>query len=141
VSIAPSRSMTRAYQPYRFLHAALQLDALQDCFTAHDAMQTLEAFPQKIEDVYQQTWSRIIRSDSPHHTSLARAAFIWVLNAQQSMSIDLLQHALATCPETYHFEPARLMPEATILTACRGLIIVDKESKLVRLVRRSRFTL
>ena len=70
------------------------------------------------------------------HSSLAKAAFAWVLNAKESLTADLLRHVLATCPETYHFEPARLMPESVILTACRGLITVDKETKLVRLVRK-----
>ncbi|KAH6909450.1 hypothetical protein BKA70DRAFT_1148668 [Coprinopsis sp. MPI-PUGE-AT-0042] len=116
-----------------FLHASLQLDALQHCFTVHDAMQTLDAFPRRIEDVYEQTWQRIIQSDL-HHASLAKTAFVWVLNAKQSMSIDQLRHALATSPDTHSFEPSRLMPEATLVSACRGLLTVDKESRLVRLV-------
>ena len=82
-----------------------------------------------------------MHSDSPFDVSLATAAFVWVLNATQSMDIDLLQRALATCPETYHFEPARLTTEATILTACRGLITVDKKSRLVRLIREYHLTL
>ena len=60
---------------------------------------------------------------------------MWVLYAERSLTIDELRHALATCPETYHFESERLMPEATILAACRGLVTIDKESRLVRLVR------
>ncbi|KAH6905383.1 hypothetical protein BKA70DRAFT_1153081 [Coprinopsis sp. MPI-PUGE-AT-0042] len=116
-----------------FLHASLQLDALQHCFTVHDAMQTLDAFPRRIEDVYKQTWQRIIQSDL-NHASLAKTAFLWVLNAKQSMSIDQLRHALATSPDTHSFEPSRLMPEATLVSACRGLLTVDKESRLVRLV-------
>ena len=103
----------------------------------HDAMRALEVFPRKIEDVYRHTWNRIINSDSAYHRSLAKAAFAWVLNAERSLTVDELRHALATCPDTYHFEESRLMPEATILAACRGLITIDKESKLVRLVRKS----
>ena len=122
--------------PPRFLHASLQLDALQDCFTVHAATQILEAFPQEIRDVYQQAWNRILKSDE-HQASLAKAAFAWVLNAQRSLTVEQLRRALATCPETYHFEPARLMEESDILAACRGLITFDKESKLVRLVRTS----
>ena len=103
----------------------------------HDAMRALEVFPRKIEDVYRHTWNRIINSDSAYHSSLATAAFTWVLNAQRSLTADELRHALATCPDSYHSELARLMPEATILAACRGLITIDKKSKLVRLVRTS----
>ncbi|KAH6905368.1 hypothetical protein BKA70DRAFT_502069, partial [Coprinopsis sp. MPI-PUGE-AT-0042] len=116
-----------------FLHASLQLDALQQCFTVHDAMQTLEGFPQRIEDVYKQTWQRIIQSE-PHHASLAKAALVWVLNAKQSMKVDLLRHALATSPDTHSFKSSRLMPEAALVSACRGLLTVDKKSRIVRLV-------
>ena len=122
----------------RFLHASLQLKALQGCFTAHQATQILEAFPENMEDVYQQTWNRIVNSEA-NYASLAKAALAWVLNAKQSMTIEQLRHALAASPDTYHYESARLMPEATILATCHGLITIDKESRLVRLVRESFF--
>ncbi|KAH6905367.1 hypothetical protein BKA70DRAFT_502051 [Coprinopsis sp. MPI-PUGE-AT-0042] len=116
-----------------FLHASLQMDALQHCFTIRDAMQTLEAFPRRIEDVYKQTWQRIIQSE-PHHASLAKTTLVWVLNTKYSMLIDVLRRALATSPDTYSFESSRLMPEAALVSACCGLITVDKESRLVWLI-------
>ena len=122
---------------FRFLHASLQLDALQDCYTAHDAMRILEAFPSKIEDVYHQTWNRIVGSGSSRQAYLAKTAFLWVLYARESLHVEVLQMALATCPETYHFDSARLPSESTILSTCRGLLTIDKESQLVRLVRKS----
>jgi ankyrin repeat domain-containing protein 50 len=97
-------------------------------------MHTLETLPRRIEGVYDRTWQRIIQSE-PHHASLAQAALVWVLNAKQSLTIGILRHALATSPDTHRFEPSRLMPEAALMTVCRGLITVDKESRLVRLVR------
>jgi ankyrin repeat domain-containing protein 50 len=118
----------------RFLHASLQLEALQDCFTSYDVMQTLHAFPEKIEDVYRQTFERILHSE-PRQASLAQRALLWVSNAARSMTIDELRHALATSPDTCEFELARLMPEAVLMTACRGLMTIDGESRLVRLVR------
>ena len=118
------------------MHATLQINALQYCFTFHDAMETLEAFPTSIEDVYRRTWDRIVQS-GPLQASISQATFTWVLNAKQSMTIGQLRHALATSPETYRFESARLMSEAVLLATCRGLITVDKESKIVRLVRKS----
>ncbi|KAH6900903.1 hypothetical protein BKA70DRAFT_1115287 [Coprinopsis sp. MPI-PUGE-AT-0042] len=80
-----------------FLHASFQLDALQNCFTVHDVIHTLEAFPQSIKDVYQQTWKRIIQSE-PHHASFAKAAFVWVLNAKQPLTIDQMRRALQHPP-------------------------------------------
>ncbi|KAH6889059.1 hypothetical protein BKA70DRAFT_885720 [Coprinopsis sp. MPI-PUGE-AT-0042] len=116
-----------------FLHASLQLDALGKCFSAQDVRDTLKAFPSSIEDVYHQTWSRI-SNEGRKHASLAQAALIWVLNASRSMTIDELERAVATSPDTHKFEPGRLVPGATLISLCGGLITVEEESRLVRLV-------
>ncbi|KAH6877440.1 ankyrin repeat-containing domain protein [Coprinopsis sp. MPI-PUGE-AT-0042] len=116
-----------------FLHASLQLDALCECVTAQEVRQTLEAFPSRIEDVYLQTWRQILEQRSSNAV-LAMTTLVWVLNASRSMTIEELQHAVATSPETYKFEPSRLAPGTTLITLCRGLITLEEESKLVRLV-------
>ncbi|KAH6899505.1 hypothetical protein BKA70DRAFT_1406331, partial [Coprinopsis sp. MPI-PUGE-AT-0042] len=116
-----------------FLHASLQLDALCECVTAQEVRQTLEAFPSRIEDVYLQTWRQILEQRESN-VSLAKTTLVWVLNASRSMTIEELAHAVATSPEAYKFEPSRLAPGTTLITLCRGLITLEEESKLVRLV-------
>ncbi|KAH6916361.1 ankyrin repeat-containing domain protein [Coprinopsis sp. MPI-PUGE-AT-0042] len=116
-----------------FLHASLQLDALAECFSAQDVMETLKSFPSSIEDVYQRTWARI-SNGGRKHTSLAKAVLVWVLNASRSMTIEELQRAVATSPDNHKFEAGRLVPETTLLSLCGGLITVEEESRLVRLV-------
>ncbi|KAH6905323.1 ankyrin repeat-containing domain protein [Coprinopsis sp. MPI-PUGE-AT-0042] len=116
-----------------FLHASLQLDALGFCLSAQDVRETLEQFPSEIEDVYIQTWNRIL-GQHPRHISQARALLLWVLSAQRSMTIEELQRALATSPDTHTFEPGRMVPEAALFGLCRGLVTLEEESRLVRLV-------
>lgn len=53
------------------------------------------------------------------------------------MTIDEIERAVATCPVTHKFEPALRIPETTLVSICRGLITVDEDSRLVRLVRKS----
>ncbi|KAH6870878.1 hypothetical protein BKA70DRAFT_365676 [Coprinopsis sp. MPI-PUGE-AT-0042] len=118
-----------------FLHASLQLDALCECTTAHEVRQTLEEFPLNIEDVYLQTWNRIL-GQRPSHVLLAKAVLVWVLNSPRPMRIEELQHAVATSPETYKFEPNRLSPVTTLMALCRGLVTLEEESRLVRLITR-----
>lgn len=118
----------------RFLHASLQLDAICGCATVHDVRQTLEAFPSKIEAVYHQTWHRILEQ-KPSNVLLAKAVVVWVLNASRPMSIDELERAVATSFETYKFEPDRLAPGTTLISLCHGLVTLEEESRLVRLVR------
>ncbi|KAH6909460.1 hypothetical protein BKA70DRAFT_1474370, partial [Coprinopsis sp. MPI-PUGE-AT-0042] len=55
------------------------------------------------------------------------------LYARRSITIDELRHALAMTPDTHSFESSRLMPEAALMFVCRGLIMVDTESRLVQL--------
>ncbi|KAH6909889.1 hypothetical protein BKA70DRAFT_178830 [Coprinopsis sp. MPI-PUGE-AT-0042] len=116
-----------------FLHASLQVDALCECATAREVRQTLEVFPSRIEDVYLQTWHRILEQ-RPTHVLLAKAALVWVLNASRSMTIEELERAVAISPDTYKFEPDRLAPGTTLVAFCRGLVTFEEESRLVRLV-------
>ncbi|KAH6911841.1 hypothetical protein BKA70DRAFT_863385 [Coprinopsis sp. MPI-PUGE-AT-0042] len=116
-----------------FLHASLQLDALCECATAREVQQTLEVFPSRIEDVYLQTWHRIL-GQKPSHVLLAKATLVWVLNASRSMTIEELERAVATSPETFAFEPDRLAPGTTLIALCCGLVTFEEESRLVRLV-------
>ncbi|KAH6889056.1 ankyrin repeat-containing domain protein [Coprinopsis sp. MPI-PUGE-AT-0042] len=116
-----------------FLHASLQLEALSECLSARDMRDTLKVFPPDIMEVYCQTWARI-SSQSLKHASLAKAVLIWVLNASRSMTIEELELAASTSPETHKFDPAQLVPGATLVSLCGGLITVEEESRLLRLV-------
>jgi ankyrin repeat domain-containing protein 50 len=53
------------------------------------------------------------------------------------MTIDVLRQVVATCPETHIFQHKRMVPEALLLSVCCGLISIDKETRLVRLMRES----
>ncbi|KAH6909818.1 hypothetical protein BKA70DRAFT_1425539 [Coprinopsis sp. MPI-PUGE-AT-0042] len=58
-----------------FLHPSLQLDALCECIGEQEVMQTLQVFPSKIEDVYLQTWQRIVQQ-KPSHVLAAKAVLV-----------------------------------------------------------------
>ncbi|KAH6911215.1 ankyrin repeat-containing domain protein [Coprinopsis sp. MPI-PUGE-AT-0042] len=116
-----------------FLHASLQLDALRDCASVYDVEKTLEGFPPRIEDVYSQTWSRIL-DQTPTNTLIAKNALVWVLCATRSLTINELRHAVATCPETHKFDRSRLVNEALLMGLCRGLVNVEENTNLVRFV-------
>ncbi|KAH6916284.1 hypothetical protein BKA70DRAFT_1179752, partial [Coprinopsis sp. MPI-PUGE-AT-0042] len=116
-----------------FLHASLQLDALCECFSAQDVRETLKVFPSHIEDVYRRTWARI-SNEGRKHASLAKAVLVWVLNASRPMTISELERAVATSPDAHKFEASRVVPGSTLISLCGGLVTVEEESKLVRLV-------
>jgi ankyrin repeat domain-containing protein 50 len=123
----------------RFLHASLQLRALRECTTRNDLDKVLKGFPPDIADVYAQTWNRITNQPDAR-ASLARATLTWMVFAMRSLTLEELRHAIAMCPDTHQFDPRRLPPVDTLASVCCGLLTVEKETGLVRLVRRSHFT-
>ncbi|KAH6909863.1 ankyrin repeat-containing domain protein, partial [Coprinopsis sp. MPI-PUGE-AT-0042] len=126
-------SMVKSKCGGMFLHASLQLDALRDCVTAHEVRQNLDAFPSSIEDVYLQTWRRILEQNASH-VLLAKSTLVWVMNASRSMRIEELERAVATTTDTYKFQRNRVAPGSTLIALCRGLVTFEEESKIVRLV-------
>ncbi|KAH6906631.1 ankyrin repeat-containing domain protein [Coprinopsis sp. MPI-PUGE-AT-0042] len=116
-----------------FLHAALQLKALQHCLSAQDVEETLEQFPSDILVVYGKTWDRIL-NQVPKHALLAQLVILWIIYATRELTIDELRYAVAICPDTYAYEPTRLVPEALLLSTCCGLVALDEQTRLVRLI-------
>ncbi|KAH6902562.1 ankyrin repeat-containing domain protein [Coprinopsis sp. MPI-PUGE-AT-0042] len=112
-----------------FLHANLQLEALRHCLSIQAAEEALECFPSDIEEVYSQTWKRIL-NQGPHHAGLAKLVFLWILHADGEMSIEELRHVIATSPTTYRHEPKRMVSEGALVSACCGLYYTAKECLL-----------
>jgi ankyrin repeat domain-containing protein 50 len=118
------------------LHASLQLDALRECFSLGEVRRVIEAFPSTIEAVYLHTWHRILQRN-PTRVELAKYVLLWVLYAARPMTLGELEWAVATCPETYKFQPNEVVPGMNLVALCRGLVTLEEESGVVRLVRKS----
>ena len=112
------------------------MDALRECVSISQIRRVLGGFPSQIEDVYLQTWSRIVEQGQ-EAVSLVKSVLVWVLNASRSMTLDELERAAAVSLETYEFEPDNMVAGSTLIAMCRGLVTVEEESRLVRLVRKS----
>ncbi|KAH6901145.1 hypothetical protein BKA70DRAFT_710785 [Coprinopsis sp. MPI-PUGE-AT-0042] len=119
-----------------FLHAFLQMQALQECTNRQELNETLEGFPEKIADVYNQTWDRII-SQSDGKVALATKALVWVLYATRSLTVEELRHAITSSSDTYDFEKGRLVSIETIVGVCCGLLTIEQETGIARLVHYS----
>ena len=118
----------------RFLHAAFQVDALRSCVNLRQVRRILDGFPSQIEGAYVQTWNRIL-DENEENLSLLKMVFIWVLTATRSMTLKELERVVSICPETFTFQADRVVPGSTFMTMCRGLLVVEEESQIVRLVR------
>ena len=116
----------------RFLVASLQLDALALCLNIRELRIALECLPKGVEAMYAVTMQRIMNQANP---SIAKRALVFLVNALESLYIDDLRHAVAVDPETFEYHPDFLIDAETLISICCGLITLEPQSKLVRLVR------
>lgn len=114
----------------------MQLATLREFTSSRQVKETLASFPTDINDLYRQTWQRIL-GQAHGKAVLARNALTWVLYATRSLTLQEFREVVATCPDTHKYEPERLVPEGVLVGICQGLVIVEEETMLVRLVRKS----
>ena len=118
----------------RFLVAALQIESLKHCISVKKLRQVVELLPSGLDDLYRHTWRRI-EAQTEDEVSLATKAIIWLTYAYQSLTVTELQHALAVSDDVEGFDEDDVVAEELIISVCCGLIVVDGESRIVRLVR------
>ncbi|KAH6904795.1 hypothetical protein BKA70DRAFT_519349 [Coprinopsis sp. MPI-PUGE-AT-0042] len=116
-----------------FLHVLLQLEALRECTSVREVKETLATFHQDIEELYLQTWQRIM-GQTRSKVLLAKKILMWVITATRSLTVEELRNALASCPDTHKFDSSRLVQGGTLIALCRGLVTVEEDTRLVRLV-------
>ena len=94
----------------------------------------LNHLPKGLDGTYAEAMTRI-EGQNPEDSELAKKVLSWISYAFRPLSITELQHALAV--ETGHAEIDldALPDEEILISVCAGLVILDKESNTVRLVR------
>lgn len=85
--------------------------------------------------MYDATFKRI-EAQTEDDISLAKRALAWLTYALRSLTIIELEHALAVSSDTETFDEEDITPEDLIASVCCGLVIIDKKSQIVRLVRK-----
>jgi hypothetical protein len=95
----------------------------------------LKTLPKTLDAMYSDAFERMESQDT-EYAELAETILFWVICARRNLTVRDLQHVYATreLSEGELLEEDDL-PDGDILTeACSGLIIVDAESQVVRLV-------
>ncbi|TFK16562.1 ankyrin [Coprinopsis marcescibilis] len=114
-----------------FLVASLQLDMLAVCVNVHGLRKAVETLPIGVEAMYQTT---MVRVETHDQAAMAKRALTWLVHALESLKMDDLRYAIAVDPDTFKFDPELLIDGPTILSLCCGLVTLEPESELVRLV-------
>jgi ankyrin repeat protein len=86
-----------------------------------------------LKDAYNQVMIRI-DGQLPDDCVLAKNVLSWISYAQRPLTIGELCHALAVEPGDEELDTDNILDVKDILSVCAGLVTVDKESQVVRLV-------
>ncbi|KAI1321129.1 ankyrin repeat protein [Xylariaceae sp. FL0255] len=119
-----------------FLLAKLQVDIVLDLPTMGDVKRALEGLRKGVEGLnatYTQAMERI-ENHNPPTRHLAKRILQWIVHSERRLSLLELQHALAIQPQSDFFDRDFIPTIKTMESCCAGLISVDKDRKIVRLV-------
>jgi ankyrin repeat protein len=120
----------------RFLLAHLYIKSLVGKSTKTKVISALEALskgPEALKDAYSEA---IVRIDSQPQgdRTLARNVLSWISYAQRPLTTGELCHALATEPGDKELDLDNIPDIEDIESVCAGLVTIDEESQIVRLV-------
>jgi len=87
----------------------------------------------ELGDVYGATIERIKAQDGDK-SRLGMTALVWISHAERPLQADELCYALAVQLGSRDFDVCNIPSMSTLLNCCQGLITVDKEASIVRLI-------
>ncbi|OQV07153.1 Ankyrin repeat-containing protein [Cladophialophora immunda] len=119
-----------------FLLPALQIKTILDQITKADVKRALLHLSTDLTHAFQSTIKRISTLSSVRR-ELAFRTLMWASHARRPMTVRELQHAMALRPEDHDLDKDNLPSVRTLIDCCCGLVEVDYESSIIRLVHHS----
>ncbi|KAK4136113.1 hypothetical protein BT67DRAFT_375838 [Trichocladium antarcticum] len=121
-----------------FLLAQLYLNSLMGKRSPKALRVSLANLPSGAESyaydrAYDEAMERI-RGQLPDQEELARQVLLWITCARRPLGVEELRHALAIEPDTSSLYEDNLPQIEDMVSVCAGLVTVDQESDIVRLV-------
>ena len=117
----------------RFLLAQLHIDSLARKHNRKEIRQALDHLPKKLDDTYDEAMQRIGCQDK-EDVDLAYKTLSWISSALRPLTIKEMQHALAVEPDQESIDDESLIDEDLLVSVCAGLVTIDQESDIIRLV-------
>lgn len=110
------------------------MDSLKSKSKRKEVRETLKRLPQELEGTYKEAMERI-ETQCEDDRNLAKRVLSWIVYAFRPLSLQELRYALATMPGMRQVEDDDLDDLDVLISVCAGLVTVDEESGIVRLVR------
>src|ERR1700761_8285834 len=128
---------------FRFLLARLYVDSFLNTVDesqvelALDKVSKSSQGPKEINQIYDQAYDDAIKrieSQMSNQIELARKALLWIKDAQRSLTVEELRHALAVKPGDKELNQKSIPKIEVVVSVCAGLVTVDEKSNTVQLV-------
>lgn len=120
----------------RFLLAQLHLDSLRDKTSSKMVKKALNMLPKgsKALDLAYHGAMQRVEDQLEDERFIAKQLLGWLTYSERLMTVEEVQHALAIEPGTSDFDEDNLGDVDEILGFCAGLVIIDEETQIIRLV-------
>ncbi|KAJ7028112.1 ankyrin repeat domain-containing protein [Mycena alexandri] len=116
-----------------FLLAKLHIESLSTKSTVKGVREALKTLPKTLNNSYDDAMKRI-REQNEESRAIAHSTLTWVANAKRPLTVLEIQTALAVEPGTKSLDEDNILDMEIILSVCAGLVIVDEQLLVVRLV-------
>lgn len=120
----------------RFLLARLHMDSLAMAITPGSVRRILHNLPSTYSVTYKQAMHRI-SAQHPEDAWLANCVLIWTAFAIRPLSVSELRQAISVRWEQKDLDILECPDEELLTSVCAGLVIIDQQTKLVRLVHKT----
>jgi len=120
----------------RFLLARLYTDSLLDKRTVKEVKSTLARLSRGLDTLKHAYDEAIRRIESQLDSDKERAKNVlsWITYARRPLTTPELCHALAVEPGKAELDPENIPNIEDLLSVCAGLVIIDQESAVIRLI-------
>ncbi|KAL8893509.1 MAG: hypothetical protein Q9192_005193 [Flavoplaca navasiana] len=119
-----------------FLLARLHTDSLLDKRTVRDVKTTLVSLTKgaaALDAAYREALQRI-EGQLDNDRKLAKRILLWITFAKRPLTTAELCCVLAVEPDIVEIDPEKVYNSEDLVSVCAGLVVVDQESGVIRLV-------
>lgn len=116
--------------------AVLQIHAVLDGVSAGEMEEALEKMPHALDDAFEATLQRI-QNQPENRRALGEKALMWMSHAQRPLRIGELVDVLALKSSERSLNQRHRPSPRLLLECCFGLVSLDEESSVLRLVHYS----
>jgi ankyrin repeat protein len=128
-----SKALFNSVTVSRFLLAQLHMDSLAREDNRKAIRKALKNLPKELNETYDNAMQRI-QSQSYQQVRRAEQVLSWISYAVRPLTIKEIQCALAVEPEDTEMDEEALPEEDPLVSVCAGLVTIDRESNVIRLV-------